>query len=144
LEIAEEVSWVGVLCNLEVTIIIAHRLRYGTISGALSRQSGCNPEFDMRKIVLLVFFLSFSLWVVAAYGETPTGNFKVAVGVEAKIDNVRLKQVKGFIVTPEGGKLEGPTPSCTWKTSCTNLDLRRRVENAQRAHSPRQAAGSFN
>ncbi len=61
----------------------------------------------MRKILLLVFSLSFFLCVVAAHAETPTRNFKVAVGVEAKIEDVRLKQVKGFIVTPEGEKLEG-------------------------------------
>ena len=61
----------------------------------------------MRRVFLLVVFLSFSFGVGTVRGETPTKNFKIAVGVEAKIEDVRLKQVKGFIVTPEGEKLEG-------------------------------------
>ena len=61
----------------------------------------------MRKVTLFVVLLSFTFCHVAAYGEAPTKNFKIAVGIEAKIQDVQLKQVKGFIVTPEGEKLEG-------------------------------------
>ena len=61
----------------------------------------------MRKVILFVVLLSFTFCHVAAYGEAPTKNFKIAVGIEAKIQDVQLKQVKGFIVTPEGEKLEG-------------------------------------
>ena len=61
----------------------------------------------MRKVLLFVVLLSFTFCHVAAYGEAPTKNFKIAVGIEAKIQDVQLKQVKGFIVTPEGEKLEG-------------------------------------
>ena len=61
----------------------------------------------MRKVILSVVLLFFTFCHVAVYGEAPTKNFKIAVGVEAKIQDVQLKQVKGFIVTPEGEKLEG-------------------------------------
>ena len=61
----------------------------------------------MRKIILFVVLLSFTICRVAAYGEAPKKNFKVPVGIEAKIQDVQLKQVKGFVVTPEGEKLEG-------------------------------------
>ncbi len=61
----------------------------------------------MRKVFLFVVLLSLAFCHVAAYGEAPTKNFKIAVGVEAKIQDVKLKQVKGFVVTPEGEKLEG-------------------------------------
>ena len=61
----------------------------------------------MRKVTLFVVLLSFTFCHVAAYGEAPTKNFKIAVGIEAKIQDVQLKQVRGFIVTPEGEKLEG-------------------------------------
>jgi len=61
----------------------------------------------MRKVILSLFLLSFALCHVAAYGEAPKKNFKIAVGVEAEIQDVELKQVKGYVVTPEGEKLEG-------------------------------------
>ena len=61
----------------------------------------------MRKVILLVVLLSFTFCHVTASGEAPKKNFKIAVGIEAKIQDVQLKQVKGFIVTPEGEKLEG-------------------------------------
>ena len=61
----------------------------------------------MRKVILFVVLLSFSFCHVAVCGEAPTKNFKIAAGIEAKIQDVQLKQVKGFIVTPEGEKLEG-------------------------------------
>jgi len=61
----------------------------------------------MRKVILFVVLLSITLCHVAVFGEAPTKNFKIAVGIEAKIQDVQLKQVKGFIVTPEGEKLEG-------------------------------------
>ena len=61
----------------------------------------------MRKVILFVVLLSFSFCHVATCGEAPIKNFKIAVGIEAKVQDVQLKQVKGFIVTPEGEKLEG-------------------------------------
>jgi hypothetical protein len=61
----------------------------------------------MRKVILFVVLLSITLCHVAAYGEAPKKNFKIAVGIEAEIEDVQLKQVKGFVVTPEGEKLEG-------------------------------------
>jgi hypothetical protein len=61
----------------------------------------------MRKVILSLVLLSFTLCHVAAYGEAPKKNFKIAVGIEPKIQDVQLKQVKGYIVTPEGEKLEG-------------------------------------
>ena len=61
----------------------------------------------MRKVILWVVLLSFTLCHIAAYGDAPKKNFKIAVGIDAKIQDVQLKQVKGFIVTPDGEKLEG-------------------------------------
>jgi hypothetical protein len=61
----------------------------------------------MRKIILFVILLSIALCHVVVFGEAPTKNFKIAVGIETKIQDVQLKQVKGFVVTPEGEKLEG-------------------------------------
>ena len=61
----------------------------------------------MRKIILLVILLSLSFHVITVWGETPTRKFKICLGVEGKFEEVRLKQVKGFIVTPQGKKLEG-------------------------------------
>ena len=63
----------------------------------------------MRKVILSVVLLTFAFCHVAAYGEAPKKNFKIAVGVEAKIQDVQLKQVKGFVVTPEGEKLADST-----------------------------------
>jgi hypothetical protein len=73
----------------------------------MDRKRCAYKEKQMKKVILLVVLLSFSSYHVAVCRETPTRNFKIVVGVEAKTQDVQLKQFKGFIVTPQGEKLEG-------------------------------------